>query len=100
MIWTQFLVIGFVLTVDLGGVWETTADSGKAAPPLSDAQFLTPPAIVGSSDTILTSAALLLGNEDLCSQQKSPNQVFSRHVVVRIPSLADPYFSRAPPVLI
>lgn len=100
MIWTQFLVISFVLATDLGGVWETAADPGKAEHLLSGVQILTPPVIAGSSGTILPSEALICGDADQCCRLRSPNQVFFRHVIVRISSLADPYFSRAPPVLV
>jgi hypothetical protein len=97
--WTRFLVVSFILVADLGGVWESTADTGKTERLFSGAQCTTPFSITGSVDSKPPFTPVLCGAEVLRSKLQATGQTFFYCTVVRNPSLADPYYSRAPHVL-
>jgi len=97
--WTRFLAVSFIPVFDLGSVWESTADTGKTERLFSGVQCITPFAITGSVDNKPPFTTVLCGAEVLCSKLQATGQTFVYCTVVRNPSLADPYYSRAPPVL-
>lgn len=97
--WTRFLIVSFILAADLGSVWESTADAGETERLLSDAQFVSPVAIAANSDNAPPGVTVVGDKQMSRCRVQAPGRMRACNTVVRNPSLADPYFSRAPPAL-